>query len=253
MTETDKTLDSFDLLRATVKDRSGVLRNRYVTALESGELERDDFVESQTQFLFAVVFFSRPMAVLAGRLPRPEMRLALLDNVLDEHGHGNPSLTHERTFLELLGRFGMTPAQIEGRALWPEVRAFNTALTGLCTMDDTYTALAALGIIEDSFATLSARIGQALVARGWLPAERVVHYALHEELDVLHAEGFYRTLRVPFAAHPRHRYQIAQGLELGAYLFRALYDGLYDARGRRWLRDVGGPHSLAEGWWLDSP
>jgi len=248
MNDTSSPPDGLDALRATVKAHSRVLENRYVTALDDGSLSREDFVETQVQFFFAVVFFSRPMAVLAARLPRADMRMPLLDNVLDEHGKGNPRLTHEHTFLDLLSRLGVTEAEVEQRALWPEVRAFNTALTGLCLMDDPYTALAVLGIIEDSFATLSARIGQGIVTRGWLPSDRVVHYALHEELDVEHAEGFYRVLRAPFAAQARHRYQIAQGLELGAYIFRAMYDGLFDARGRRWLRDVDGPHTHAEGW-----
>jgi hypothetical protein len=32
------------------------------------------------------------------------MRLSLLENVHDEHGEGNLSLSHERTFLTLLQR-----------------------------------------------------------------------------------------------------------------------------------------------------
>ena len=54
-----------------------------LAALADGSFSREDFVETQVQFLFAVVFFSRPMAVLAGRLPRPEQRLSLLENVHD--------------------------------------------------------------------------------------------------------------------------------------------------------------------------
>jgi hypothetical protein len=78
-----------------------------------------------------------------------------------------------------------------------------------------------------------------------------VHYAVHEALDVEHADGFYRQLDGPWEAHPRHRYQIEQGLELGAYAFSRLYDDLYESRARRWTREVDGPHSLADGWCLD--
>jgi pyrroloquinoline-quinone synthase len=55
----------------------------YIVALRDGSMSREDFVETQIQFLFAVVFFSRPMAVLAARMPRPELRISLLDNVRD--------------------------------------------------------------------------------------------------------------------------------------------------------------------------
>ncbi len=234
-----------------LKARCPIDRHPYFAALADGSFSREDFVETQVQFLFAVVFFSRPMAVLAGRLPRPEQRLGLLANVADEHGEGDLSLSHERTFLALLARLGETPARIESRALWPEVRAFNTALAGLCVGDDCYTGLAALGVIEDLFAGISARLGRAIVARGWLAPEALVHYATHEALDVSHADGFYRVVEGPYAAHPRHAYQVTQGLELGAYLFLRLYEDLHRARGRRWERAVLGPHSLADGWYLE--
>jgi pyrroloquinoline-quinone synthase len=236
---------------AELKARCAVDANPYFTALRDGSFTREDFVETQVQFLFAVVFFSRPMSVLAGRLPRPEQRLSLLENVHDEHGEGNLSLSHERTFLALLARLGVSPADIDARALWPEVRAFNTVLGGACFADDTYTGLAALGIIEDLFSGISARLGQGIVARGWLRPEELVHYTAHEALDVTHADGFYRVIEGPWAAHPRHAYQISQGLELGAYIFLRMYEDLYRARARRWTRAVRGPHSLADGWHLE--
>lgn len=226
-------------------------QNPYFQALARGTFAREDFVETQIQFLFAVVFFSRPMSILAGRIGRPELRLSLLDNVEDEHGHGDLSLSHERTFLELLARLGVSPAEVEQRALWPEVRAFNTTLLGVSSLDDTYTALAALGIIEDLFAGISTRIGQGILASGWVAREQIVHYAVHEQLDEQHAEGFYKLLRGPYAKHPRHAYQVTQGLELGAYIFLRLYEDLFRARTRRALREVKGPHSLADGWFLD--
>ena len=51
-------------------------------------------------------------------------------------------------------------------------------------------------------------------------------------------------------AHARSRYQIEQGLELGAYVFLRMYRDLYVARGRRLVREIDGPHSLADGWFV---
>lgn len=234
-----------------LKQRTAALQNPYLRALRDGELSREDFIETQIQFLFAVVFFSRPMAALAGRMPRPELRLALLENVSDEHGGGNLRLCHEQTFLLFLSRLGVSPEEIEWRALWPEVRLFNTALVGVCLLDDVPTALATLGIIEDLFAQISSDIGRSVLQRGFLSPSEIIHYKTHEALDVEHAEGFYQTLRAPYAQHPRTAYQVQQGLELGAHVFMQMYEGLYRARGRRQLREVTGPHSLADGWHVD--
>lgn len=236
---------------AELKQRLQPLQNPYLVALRDGTLSRQQFVETQIQFLFAVVFFSRPMAALAGRLPRPEQRLSLLANVSDEHGDGNLRLCHEHTFLMFLARLGVSPAEVERRALWPEVRAFNTALTGACVLDDVPTALAALGMIEDLFAGISADIGRAVIARQFLTTEQIVHYKTHEEIDIEHAEGFYKSLYEPYQKSPRTAYQIQQGLELGAYVFMQMYEGLYRARDRQWLREQLGPHSLADGWYVD--
>jgi len=242
--------DMKDYVRA-LKARMRASQSPYLVGLHDGSFGREDFVETQIQFLFAVVFFSRPMAALAGRLPRPELRLAILDNVRDEHGGGHLRFCHEGTFLELLGRLGVTPPEIEARALWPEVLAFNTTLAGLCLLDDTNTAMAALGVIEDLFSGISARIGAAVVARGFLPADQIVHYTTHEDLDEDHAEGFYRDLYPAYATHPRFRYQIQQGLELGAHVFLRMYEDLWTSRSRRWTCEVQGPHSLADGWYLE--
>lgn len=230
-----------------LKKRCAFRENVYFRTLADGSFGREDFVETQIQFCFAVVFFARPMMALAARLPDASERWSILKNVSDEHGEGDLSLSHEQTFLTFLERLGVARDYAESRAMWPEVRAFNTVLSGLSVLDDPLTALATFGIIEDLFAEISAFIGRTLVARGWLPQERVVHYATHEELDVEHSEDFYRPLEKAWAASPASAYQIQQGLELGAHVFLRMYRDLHESRARRWKREITGPHSQAAG------
>jgi pyrroloquinoline quinone (PQQ) biosynthesis protein C len=236
---------------AAIKERSAPLENPYFQSLRDGSMTREQFVETQIQFFHAVIFFSRPMAALVGRIPRPQMRLALLENLGDEHGGGRLTVCHENTFIELLSRLGVERSDVDSRAMWPEVRAFNMALLGTCALDDVYTGMAALGMVEDLFAGISAEIGQGIVARGWLKRDEIVHYTTHEGLDVAHAEGFYASLHEPYERHPRWRYQIQQGLELGAYVFLRLYEDLYRAGDRFELREVRGPHTISDGAWLE--
>jgi pyrroloquinoline quinone (PQQ) biosynthesis protein C len=224
--------------------------NPYLRAVREGTLRRADFVETQIQFLFAVVYFPRPMMVLASRLPRPEQRMCLLRNIDDEHGGDNPSMGHEQSFLQLLDALGVTRAAIDRRALWPEVRAFNAALGGLCSNDDPFTALAALAMIEDLYSSVSEELGRSIISRGWLPCDQLNHYAANEVQDVEHARSFYDVLEDLHLTSPRNAYQIEQGFEVGAYLLLRLFSDLYRCRERRWSRDVSGPHS-AEGWFLD--
>jgi pyrroloquinoline-quinone synthase len=211
-----------------------IAANPYLAALRDGSLSKADFLETQIQFYFAVVFFSRPMAVLAAKIPSARTRTEILRNVWEEHGEGDAERRHGATFLELLNRLdGVRIDDVEMRALWPEVRAFNTTLIGCCALDDWEIGAGCLGIIERMFVGISAFLGNAIVARGWLPKDRVVHYSVHEELDVKHSEDFFATLAPVWESDPGARYLVSQGLQLGAYAFDRLYRDLYAARARR--------------------
>lgn len=208
--------------------------NPYLRALRDGELSKDDFVETQIQFYYAVVFFSRPMAVLAAKIPSARVRTEILRNVWEEHGEGDPEHRHGTTFVELLHRLaGLRLEDIESRALWPELRAFNTTLIGCCALDDWEIGAGCMGMVERMFVDISAWIGSSIVSRGWLPTERLIHYKLHEKLDVRHSDDFFATLEPSWRADEAARYRITQGLQLGAYAFDRLYQDLYAARARR--------------------
>ena len=87
---------------------------------------------------------------------------------------------------------------------------------------------AGMGIIEYAFAGISAVIGQAVVDRGWVSRERLVHYKLHAEIDERHAEEFFAIIE-PAWDQPDRRDLIEQGLRLGAYIFDRLYRDMYAA------------------------
>jgi pyrroloquinoline-quinone synthase len=222
--------------------------NPYFKSLTDGSFSKDDFVETQIQFFWAVVFFSRPMAALAAKIPTPDLRIEIVRNVWEEHGEGNLSKIHGTTFVELLSRLAkITPEEVEKRTLWPEIRAFNTVLSGACVLDEYLTGVGMMGMIERMFADISAWIGRGIVARGWLSTEQMIHYSLHEKLDIKHSDDFFSILEKSWNQSAQDQYAIEQGLRLGAYIFNNLYEGLYRARARRSIRLTRGMHSRAEG------
>jgi hypothetical protein len=215
--------------------------NPFFRALVDGSFAREDFLETQYQFYSAVVFFSRPMAALAAKIPDAALRTEILRNVWEEHGEGDARRTHEATFVTLLSRLSALPVgevhrELAKRPLWPEVRAFNTLLVGACVLDDYVIGAGTLGIVEHMFADISGLIGRALVARGFLEASAMVHYDLHETLDVRHARDFFAVLAAEWDKGPEERYRAEQGLRMGAMAFDQLFARLYRCRGRRWVR-----------------
>lgn len=216
--------------------------NAYFRALRDGTLDRADFLETQLQFHAAVVFFNRPMAALAAKIEDPALRVEIVRNVWEEHGEGEPSRMHGATFETFLGRLaGWSEAEVKAelarRPLWPEVRAFNTLLLGACTADEPLVGVATLGIIERMFTEISGWIGRGVVSRGFLQAEQLIHYDLHEVLDIRHAADFFVVCGASWDRGPRERALVAQGLRMGAYAFDQLYEGLHRARDRRLIEE----------------
>jgi pyrroloquinoline-quinone synthase len=207
-------------------ESSGIRHNPYLQALQDGSMSLESFRRSQEQFFFAVTFFPRPMAALVGRIPNPKSRIDILHNLVEEHGEFNPELSHHTTFQCFLRSIGSDPEMIEGGALSPALRAFNSVLTSACVLDELEVGVACMGIIEYAFAGISATIGQAVVQRGWVRQQELVHYALHAQIDERHAEEFFAVIE-PRWDDPARRYFIEQGLELGAYAFDRLYSDLH--------------------------
>lgn len=213
---------------AAVLERIAIASNPFFAALKDGSLELSAFKRTQEQFFYAVEFFPRPMAALVGRIPDPAQRLDILRNLVEEHGEFNERHFHKSTFQQFLRSLGCTPEALDHLDLWPCLRAFNSVLTTSCVLDELEVGVACMGIIEYAFAECSAVIGAAVVANGWVPAERLVHYKLHADIDERHAEEFFKVIE-PRWSDPQRRYFIIQGLELGAYIFDRLYRDLHRA------------------------
>jgi pyrroloquinoline-quinone synthase len=220
--------------------------NPYFSNLQRKTFAKEDFTETQIQFYFAVVFFSRPMAALAAKIPEARLRVEVVRNVWEEHGEGDAARVHGHTFLTLLERLAnISEEDVNRRALWPEVRIFNTTLVGACVLDEYLIGVAMMGIIERMFCEISTWVGRGIIDNGWVPREKMIHYNLHEELDIKHSQDFFDILEPAWSRSEEDRYAIEQGLQTGAVVFNGLYEGLWTGRKRRLLRDVLGPHSRA--------
>src|SRR5687767_12303885 len=167
----------------------GVVDNPYVRALEDGSMSIDRFRRSQEQFFYAVQYFPRPMAALVARLPHPRQRLDLVHNLAEEHGDFREERFHPNTFRAFLASVEARP--VERVCPGPAVNAFNCTLMGACMGEDVEMGLSCMGIIEQAFAGISARIGAAVIQRGWVERDKLVHYDVHAELDVEHAAEFF--------------------------------------------------------------
>jgi pyrroloquinoline-quinone synthase len=199
-----------------------IMDNPYFARLCDGTMSPEQFRTTQQQFFFAVTFFSRPMAALVGRIDDPHARIEILRNLVEEHGEFEERAYHHNTFRRFLQTLGCGPDELANATVTPPIRAFNSVLIAACVLDEVEVGIACMGVIEHAFAGISALIGRAVVDRGWVPADQLVHYRVHAEVDERHAEEFFAVIE-PRWGDPARRYYIEQGLDLGAYIFDRLY------------------------------
>lgn len=214
--------------------------NPYFKMLNEKKFDKEDFLETQIQFYFAVIFFSRPMAAAASKVPNYHLRLEIVRNVWEEHGEGDLSDIHGHTFSELLYRLGVKDIhEIEKRALWPATRQFNTTLAGATALDEYLVGVGVMGMIELMFSEISGWLGNGIIHNNWLTVDKMIHYNLHEKLDIKHAQDFFDVLKPTWdKGNVDDRYIIEQGLMLGAFTFNQLYENLYHQRKQRLFREA---------------
>lgn len=209
--------------------------NPYFTSLRNGSFEKEDFLETQVRFFHAVEYFNRPMAALCAKIPDFELRMPIARNVWEEHGNGDAQKSHAHTFQVFLQRLsGDVTMNPRSKIIPPpEVEAFNQSLMETCSSDDYLVGASRLGVIERMFSDISRWIGRGVVERGWMPADQMIHYNLHEELDSQHAQEFFNILEPAWNESEENCRKIEFNLRAGAILFHELYKTLYHSRKSR--------------------
>lgn len=189
-------------------------------------MDKEIFTKVQSQFYFAVNYFSRPMAALIARMPLHQDRIDIIHNIVEEHGDFNSNHYHSNTFKTFLGTLDIPLEDVDLLMPSPVVNMFNYTLMAACAHEDPIIALACNGIIEYAFADISALIAETVVKRNWVKKEDLVHYNLHADIDKIHAEDFFKIITVDVLDTEVHK-KIITGLRLGAYIFNRLYEDLY--------------------------
>ncbi|MBD2122269.1 iron-containing redox enzyme family protein [Trichocoleus sp. FACHB-262] len=185
---------------------------------------REAFCNSQLPFRFAVESFSQALAAVLARIPSLEMRLAIVENVAEEHGHGDRWRSHKYTFQQYLQALGATSTGLT-KPCPTSVLAFNQAILNYCLTQPAEVGAAMLGMIEYLYVGISAAIARTLTQRAWVAPGSQSHYAVHEKLDTEHAHDLLQ-LASPGWQDARSRLSLAQALLLGAHYFWSLYADL---------------------------
>jgi pyrroloquinoline-quinone synthase len=201
-----------------------LLETRYFISLADGTMSKDAFIATQQQFFRLADHSPRAMSALIARIPRHSDRLAILRNIVEEHGDFDPAGFHVQSFRDFLASLGSLtdPATVTE---WPEVDTFTTLLHGTCWASPVNLAVAFYGVLESAFAEVSVKIARSVIDRGWVAEDRIAHYSLHAEIDKEHAAGFFAVAE-SCIGDPGERILVERGLAMGMYAFGVLFRDL---------------------------
>ncbi|MDA9656774.1 iron-containing redox enzyme family protein [Candidatus Marinimicrobia bacterium] len=209
----------------TLKQKTPIHKNYYFAKLRNDELTLEEFQKSQLNFFDAVLSFTKPMFIISSKLDSYEQRLLVLENIFEEHGNGDIAKNHGKTFEEYLILLGVNKKEIKNRRINKSSQNFNLSLIEYSQKESTYFSLAMMGIIEERYSEMSKLISEKLLKNKWLTEKTLVHYKVHEKLDIEHAESFYHLISSKWL-DKNIRKDIKKGLLFGNNLILNLYTDL---------------------------
>ena len=154
-------------------------------------------------------------------------RLTILENILDEHGNGDINNSHAETYKNYLLNLGVKEKDINETLSHSAVSNFYSIIEDTIKGDSIETAIAMFGIIEDRYTEISATIATSLVNNNWLSEDQLTHYKTHKELDIYHAELFYKLVR-PKWVEETSRENIIKGIKLGNAIIFDMFNNLLE-------------------------
>lgn len=185
-------------------------------------VSKQSFLNSQKPFIHAVEAFPCALSAVVSKMPRYQQRIAIVENVWEEHGHGLASKSNIATFAQYLKALGSTESDPGEIDLPSHVLLFNETIRNYCLANPPEAGAALLGMIEYQYIEISHLIANLIIERSWVVPGEQNHYATHEELDQQHAEELFEYPKNLWESS-QHRAKIIEGMMVGAHSFWSLY------------------------------
>jgi hypothetical protein len=147
-----------------------------------------EFLQSQKPFYFAVKAFPQMLSLLASLIEDSHHRLVVMENLYEEHGHGNADKFHTTTYMQYLKALGLTQEHeqelINHESDNPWVTQWIENILSGSHADNALRLCAYLAGIECLYAVISQDICLWLKKHHLL--EKQTHYTHHASLDWEH-------------------------------------------------------------------
>ncbi len=163
-----------------------------------------NFIESQKGFITAVDHWSKLLAQLIVILPTSKDRMAVVNNLYDEHGNGDETKTHVTTFSNFIESLQESNTK---QAIYPTctytttefAQAFNQRLQDQFKTSDWIFCTSMLAMIEYTYIKVCKMIHT--YASQFIKEDKIEHYSLHETIDQKHATDLFKIIEASYSNH----------------------------------------------------
>ena len=177
-----------------VKQDNPLESNPFFKDILENKISLDSFKYTQYYFYPVVTFFSKPMFMLCSKIDDYNIRWKILENIIDEHGKGSEPENHGSTYKSYLINLGLDYNKIDSEKINHYALEFNNILMRECSENYWVKGAAMIAIMEDLYINISRIIYNFLIENNHLDKDKIIHYKIHEEIDVKHSEDMYGLL-----------------------------------------------------------
>jgi pyrroloquinoline-quinone synthase len=207
-----------------------LLQHPFYQAWSRGELTREDLREYAGEYWHHVSAFPTYLSALHSRLPDGELRREVLKNLADEEGvDAAKARPHSDLWMDFAEGMGATRAEVEGRAVQPEMTALTATFREL--MKETpAAALAALYAYESKVPVIAETKASGLAEHYATEGAAARYFTLHKTADVHHAAVWRGLIDAQLAADPTAETAALDAAERAAKALWMALDGVEHER-----------------------
>lgn len=188
----------------------------------AAKCSQEEFLTSQEGFYYAVKGFPRILAHLASQIDSSKARLLVIENLWEEHGHGNSAVFHTTTYFQYLQSLGFKKEESE-IAHQPWVDGWLENVLSKNYSAEQYSLY--IAGIEYIYARISQFISQ--LVSGYILCNEQTHYANHAVLDYEHSKELIETsLLIQQEKNPLLDNTMMEYFTLGISEFLQLYTNM---------------------------
>ncbi len=218
-----------ELEAARVPEGSG--KHPLSVAWANGELTREQLGKWAVQHFYYIDAIPPQFAALYSRMPDPDGRLLLLDNLIGEDMPDNPGKSHPQLLLNFAAHCGLSSEEVQSaeanNEILPTTRAMRAWIWELASLRPLEQACAGIMVaLEGQLPTLYPPYIEAMRKMGFTD-DQLEFFHVHVEADVEHADVGLRLCYQYADTRDKQKLAVA-AVRASAGLRYSMLNGIYD-------------------------